>query len=1013
MVAPRSRNAPARVMGALAVAVLLVSACYIVTSSRHSSAANPSELISASHAADLQAKAAATRSKQAQADRERGVTEALEKKTDQLRTQTEAAVAFAKAQTALLQKDKADALAAKERTAKLNAQVKVGRLDEAAALARSSMLQKVADKAQMQYAKLIQANHAVSAVVAKSKADTAEVNRNAHDAILHALAAAKQFAKINSELALQNKDGSALASSPKGVLSASEQIKHRQLHAGKHVKLADKAFVKRAADAAQRAKDLWRQLFHKPAPEIAPKKPASPSLAPSKGTASSKFGSADEKDDAEVAVATNPVWSSPAQNGARDVAQAALNALNLLGRGSTKTKQEEIVVLTPLQCHDVIVGSSTKQRKRVRITMDHLTCPTSVTKKNWITPKANYDDKFKISQSASGSSIVVDRLDKSQGWGMNLIIRCCEQRATPIPPQTAPSIAHVNPSKVTLPTVTPKVNVVKKVLPVVNGCVTIAVGSSTSDIKPADAAPKGFVCPKRVSKVNWATSDKYNDVFDVTQTSEMTIVNRIDKRVGWGMDLKFKCCIPPPAPKPSPQAAPKSPSKPPAEPSKSHATSQIGKKAEAMADAAKKAMAALLGHATVQSPAGKAPVPSSKLPPSSAPKSTVKSLGGNAHPSSGSGSPSSPSKSTASVDVDASNIDNFGLAGDLPAIRKEIRASLGDLSSDAVVKLSKKIEASLRDVQNADVKGISKNEVASALAKAQAAAKDAADSEDIANKARIAAAKSNAFLFDANKAKVAAVAKEQAASKAAAAATAAANSLKAKLAEATSASLLLGKKAQVAHAAYLEAKKVADLLKSKAAETAKASAASIAASKAAQLKAASAKESATLAAKALALSVKTLSEKQSKLKELNVVVDQARKARDVAAAAAAKALKEAEATKTLNSAKLAAAHKAAAAAEADLKAKIAAAAVASRSLRVAGASRLRKQKLAVAADAAFVAAKGKYKTLKEAAIKSSKAAAAAESESQKAAISAKSALKVYLARRQSDLTWPGKKPVIA
>jgi hypothetical protein len=137
---------------------------------------------------------------------------------------------------------------------------------------------------------------------------------------------------------------------------------------------------------------------------------------------------------------------------------------------------------------------------------------------------------------------------------------------------------------------------------------------------------------------------------------------------------------------------------------KTNLNNQIGKKAEAMADAAKKAMAALLGHATVQSPAGKAPVSSSKLPPSNAPKSTVKSLGGNTHPSSGSGSPSSPPNSTASVDVDASNIDNFGLAGDLPAIRKEIRASLGDLSSDAVVKLSKKIEASLRDVQNEDVK---------------------------------------------------------------------------------------------------------------------------------------------------------------------------------------------------------------------------------------------------------------------------------------------------------------------
>jgi len=31
----------------------------------------------------------------------------------------------------------------------------------------------------------------------------------------------------------------------------------------------------------------------------------------------------------------------------------------------------------------------------------------------------------------------------------------------------------------------------------------------------------------------------------------------------------------------------------------------------------------------------------------------------------------------------------------------------------------------------------------------------------------------------------------------------------------------------------------------------------------------------------------------------------------------------------------------------------------------------------------------------------------------KAALAAKVALKRYLARRQSDLTWPGKKPVVA
>lgn len=975
------------------------------------------------HAADLKAKAASTRSTQLQADRERSITASLEKNTNQLRAQTEAAVAFAKAQTALLQKDNADALASRERTAKLYADVKASRLNEAAALARTSMLQKVAHNAQLQYSKILQANHAESAIVNKARADTAAVNQNSQDAILHALEAAKQFARINSELAQKKKDGATIAHSRETsvALSATERNKHRILRAGKHTKLADKAFVKVVSDAADRAKKMWLDMFHKPAPAIKSNNHVSPHPPPSiKTTASSKSTTADENSDSEVHVATNPVWSSPAQNGARDVAQAALNALSILGHGLIHdTKQDDIVVLAPLVCHDVVVGSSEKRRKRVRISINDLTCPKSVTKQNWITPNANFDDKFQITQSASGSSIIVDRLDKNHGWGMNLIIRCCQKRATPISPQTAPSISHVKPSKLIQPIIAPKVNPVKKPLSVVNGCVTIAVGSSTSDIKPADVPPKGFLCPKRVSKLNWATSDKNDDVFDVTQTSEMTIVNRIDKRTGWGMDLKFKCCIPPPAPKPSPQSAPRSPTPPQAAPLKSRATSEIGQKAEAMADAAKKALAALLGGASAAIPrhsshssiapkvTANSPSPSSQKPNSAAPNAAIQAPGRNA--------PSSPSNSKKSggVDADASNIDNFGLAGDLPTIRKEIRASLGDLNSDNVVKLSKKIEASLREVNDVDVKGISKAEVASALAKAQAAAKDAADSQDIANKARIAAAKSNAFLFDANKAKVAAVAKEQAASKAAAAAKAAANTLKAKLAEATSASVILEKKAQVAHAAYLEAKKAADLLKHKADETAKASAASIAASKAAQLKATAAKESANLAAKALALSAKNLSEKESKLKELNIVVDRARKARDVAAAAAAKALKEAQVTKTLNSAKLAAAHKAAVDAEADLKAKIAAAAVASRNLRVAGASRLQKQKLAVAADAAFVDAKGKFIALKVAADKSRKAAAAAESESLKAAISAKTALKVYLARRQSDLTWPGKKPVIA
>ncbi len=972
MMAIRSRNVSLRAISAIAFAALLFSACVILSSSGHSATEESSELLSAQQVADLNAKAAGTHAAQLRARQERDATAALEKSTIQLRSKTDAAVALAKSQAALLKKDTADANSAKQRTAELDAEYKATRLKEAAAVARTNMLDKVAAKARLQYAKMLQATKSVHQVEAKSQAETVAVNRNSQDAIRHALDAAKQFAKINAKFLQEHKDGAAEANSRKAALALRtlEHIQHLQLRARMHAQLAVKSPVP----------------SHKPAP------------TPSKAAAPSK-----SDDGVEVSVSTNPVWSSPAQNGAQDVAQAALNNLNRLGHGSIRSEPESIIVRAPLLCHDVNVGSSANQRKRVRIALKNLKCPLSVSKKNWITPNAHHDDKFQVTQSASGDSIIVDRVDQKHGWGMNLIIRCCVPKATPIPSQIAPSVAHVNTFEIIQPRAAP-VSTSAKPLPIVNGCVTVTVGSSLTDIQRADAVPKGLVCPKKVSKANWASSDKYGDVFDVTQTKEMTIVNRVDKRSGWGMNLKFKCCIPPPAPKPSPQAAPKSPSKSPDQPFKSHATSAIGQNAERTADAAKRALGALMSgaKATITGHGDKTPTLTVQ-PSSTSSKPAVKVQGGKA--------PGSPtSRVTDSVD---SNIDNFGLAGDLPAIRKEISASIADLNSDAVVKLSKKIESSIGKVQNLDIKGISQAEVATALAKAQAAAKDAAISREIANNARIAAAKSDAFLLDANKAKADAVAKEQAASKAAAAATASASALKAKLAQATSTSELLAKQAQIAHAAYLQAKKTAEFLKNKSDETAKASAAASAASKAAELKAASAKESAKAAAASLAASVKNLAEKDKKLKELNVVVEQARKARDVASAAAAKALKEAEATKTLNSAKLAAAHKAAVAAEADLKAKIAAAAVASRNLRVAGSSRLQKQKLAVAADAAFVDAKGKFDALQKAAAASQKVAAAAESDSLKAATAAKAALKVYLARRQSDLTWPGKKPVIA
>jgi trimeric autotransporter adhesin len=882
-----------RLISALAIAALLLSACVVITYSRHSVSENPLELFSRQQDAELKVKEASTKQTLTRAHREDAATLALEKRTNQLRAQTESAVAFAKSQLALLQKDKADELASKERTNKLNTALKAELSNEAAAIARTNMLQKVATSARLQFAEMPQVSEKVSRVEAQARADTAATNLNARDAIQHALDAAKKFKQISLKLAPRHEGGATLAHDREATaaLTTVQHTQPIQLGSKKHAKLADKAFIQGVSDDAKRAKDLWLKLFHKPV--TAKASPVTPPSGPSiQGDGS-----------VAVAVAANPVWSSPAQKGALDVAQAAVKALNSLSHGKVATEQDRISVLPPLTCYDVVVGSSANQKKRVHVAHKNLKCPESVSKKNWI-GRDQHGDSFHVSQSASGDGIIVDRLDAKHGWGMNLIIRCCQSTelkkddiASPIPSKstTAPSkVSHEAASK---------------------------AASSKVSQKSASKAASSKVSQKSASK---AASSK------VSQKSASKAA--------------------------SSKVSQKSASK--------AASSKVSQKS-----ASKAASSKLKNEKTI--------------------------------------SPTLPHSAT------SPSIDDFALAGDLPAIRKEVHASLGDLNNDAVVKLSKRIESSLGEVEKSDIKGITQADVAAALAKAQAAAKDAAASQDIAEKARIAAAKSDALLYDANKAKVEAVAKEQAASKAAAAASAADNDLKAKLAKATSESQLMSKKADAAHALYLNAKKEAELMKAKAAETAKQSETATATSKAAQLKADSANASAKLAASALAESVKALAEKEKSYNQLKVDVEQARKARDAAAAAAAKALKEAEATKTLNSAKLASAHKAAAAAEADLKAKIAAAAVASRDLRVAGAVRLQKQKLAVAADAAFVEANGKFKLLQTTASKSKHAADSAQDESRKAAVSAKEALKVYLARQQSAITWPGKKPDMA
>ena len=349
----------------------------------------------------------------------------------------------------------------------------------------------------------------------------------------------------------------------------------------------------------------------------------------------------------------------------------------------------------------------------------------------------------------------------------------------------------------------------------------------------------------------------------------------------------------------------------------------------------------------------------------------------------------------------------------LAAIRKEVSDSLKETFRDDVLKLSKKIEESLKHLDSVDLKGVDKTQVAQVLAKTKKAESDVKDAQDIATRARIAAAKSDVFLADAEKSKKDALARSTAAAKAAAAATAEAKALKIKLDKAAAESQRLSKAAKDAHSAYTVSKNIAGILKGKADATHKQAVAAAQAAKSAAAKAAATKKAAVAAAAALAAATKDSAAKSKNLEALNASVKKARAARDAAAVAAKKALADAESTKSLNSAKLAAAQKAAKAAEADLKAKIAAAAVASKLLRVAGQKRSVQQSAAVRADVAFSKAKSALKVLQLKAATSKAAAHAAEAESIKAAQLADKALKTLLARKQSNLTWPGKKPVLS
>jgi hypothetical protein len=349
----------------------------------------------------------------------------------------------------------------------------------------------------------------------------------------------------------------------------------------------------------------------------------------------------------------------------------------------------------------------------------------------------------------------------------------------------------------------------------------------------------------------------------------------------------------------------------------------------------------------------------------------------------------------------------------LPRIKEEVSDALKATFDPNVLKLSKRIDESLHRLDKVNLNGVDSAQVAGVVAKATKAFSDVKDAKEIAIRARIAAAKSDVFLIDAEKSKKAALDRLSEASKAAAAATAAANALKLKMNKASTESQHLSKAAEQAHSAYLVSRQIAELLKNKSNEALKQSLLVEKAFQAAKAQALAAKKSAATAAAALAVAIKDHDQKMKEMSALKAAVKAALAIRDAAAAAMHKASADEQRSKSMNSAKLLHAQRMAKDAGNDLKLKIAAAAVASKQLRIALQIRKVRQSAAVIADSAFSKAKDALKAVQLRAAKSSAEARIAEVNSAKASRAANDALKKLLASKQSTLTWPGKKPVLS
>merc|ERR1711871_1196749 len=80
-----------------------------------------------------------------------------------------------------------------------------------------------------------------------------------------------------------------------------------------------------------------------------------------------------------------------------------------------------------------------------------------------------------------------------------------------------------------------------------SACQDVTIGRGPVYNKRFKLRSPAYRCPRIVSRSNWLGRDRYGDKFQITHYTNGIKVERIDtknKKAGWGMNLRFRCCTP-------------------------------------------------------------------------------------------------------------------------------------------------------------------------------------------------------------------------------------------------------------------------------------------------------------------------------------------------------------------------------------------------------------------------------------------------------------------------------------